>query len=105
MQEIYNVIQEWSADKIQQLVFTSRQLNTIPDRPLPVFNTVVVCPCDMLQATISAVKSCYDNIDVAYWYNTGIPTTGIHICIIMCLVCVAVLTCLIPYEQEQIKAS
>ena len=72
-------MQEWSADKIQQLVYTSRQLNTIPDRPLSVFNTVIVCQCDQLAATHSALRSCYEAVEVAYWYNTAIPTTGIYI--------------------------
>ena len=61
---------------IQQIVYTSRQINTIPEHPMQIFNAVLICDVDEIDFTRSSMQKCYENVDLAYWYDASTPTTG-----------------------------
>lgn len=65
-----------AANDIRRLVYTSRQLNTLPDHPLTVFNCVVLCSISKMDMVVEEMKRCYDNVDRAYWNNPFMSSSG-----------------------------
>ena len=66
--------QNWTGDEVKKLVYTSRQLNTMP--LVPLFNCALVCTTAQLDMVRQQVLECYDHIDVLYWHNKAAATTG-----------------------------
>ena len=56
---------------IEKVVLTSRQVNTIPERPLTLHNLVILCDVSEIGTVSTAVQRCYSNITVAYSYKTN----------------------------------
>ena len=54
--------------------YTCRQVNTMPEKPLPLFNVVVICDIKQLNEATAALKKCFDEVEQAYWYNKSVQT-------------------------------
>ena len=75
-------MQSMTSEDVRKLIYTSRQLNTLPDNPLTVFNCVVLCLTSQMDMVADEMKRCYDNVSRAYWCNrssTSACLTGINI--------------------------
>ena len=60
-----------TSNKIQ--AYTCRQVNTLPEKPLPLFNVVVICDINQLDEATAALK-CFDEVERAHWYNKSVQT-------------------------------
>ena len=69
-------IQEWEEKEILGLVYTSRQVNSVPERPQPFFTLVIVCDVEQIPESLSAMKKCFDHSDVGYYYDQSTPDTA-----------------------------
>ena len=65
-----------AADDVRKLVYTSRQLNTLPDNPLTIFNFIVLCSVSQMDMVVEEVNRCYDNVDRAYWSQPSTSLSG-----------------------------
>ena len=67
-------MQGWTEDTIKKLVYTSKQLNTIPERTLPLYNIALIGDLSSLEPMKAALKKCYDEISVATSTTINRPT-------------------------------
>ena len=65
-----------ASEDVQKLVYTSRQLNTLPVNPLTVFNCVMLCSISQMDMVADEMKRCYDNVDRAYWCNLSVSSSS-----------------------------
>ena len=59
-------------------MYTSRQINTIPENPLPVFNAIFFCLPVQAEQMESELGRCYDKVNTAYWHNKQYPIPGTY---------------------------
>ena len=74
-------MQSMTSEDVRKLIYTSRQLNTLPYNPLTVFNCVVLCLTSQMDMVADEMKRCYDNVSRAYWCNrasTSASSSGIY---------------------------
>ena len=67
-----------NADTITKIAYTSRQLNTLPEAPLALFNICFICTLSSNAdwSDKDALTPCYDHVEVAYWHNKKIKVVG-----------------------------
>lgn len=72
----YIIFQDWEETQIKQLVFTSRQINSLER----IFNVALICS-EMKQMSIvhSAAQRCFDHVENMYFYDTNITCSGTYI--------------------------
>ena len=58
----HKFIQDWMEDDIWKVVYTSRQLNTIPEKTLAYYNVVLIGNMSMLECMKAAQLNCYDSV-------------------------------------------
>ena len=68
---------------MEKLAYTCRQVNTLPKKPLPLFNLVVICDINQLDEAAVGLKKCFDEVEQAYWYNKSVHT-GAYILVSCC---------------------
>ena len=62
---------------MRKLVYTSRQLNALPDNPLTTFNCIALCSISQMDMVVTEMKRCYDNVERGYWSWSSSPTSSI----------------------------
>jgi len=76
-------MQNWTADDVQKLAYTSRQLNTLPEHPLTLFNCVIICATHQMETVAKSLKQCFDHTECGYWHNQGCSTTSKSFCLLL----------------------
>jgi len=74
-------MQNWTADDVQKLAYTSRQLNTLPEHPLTLFNYVIICATHQMETVAKSLKQCFDYTECGYWHSQGCSTTSKSFCL------------------------
>ncbi len=68
-------LQEWTKEDILNVIFTCRQVNTIPEKTLSLYNIVLIGEdLSQLETTQSAMESCYSCVSVCYWHNSSLAS-------------------------------
>ena len=76
-------MQNLTADDVQKLAYTSRQLNTLPELPLMLFNCVIICATHQMETVAKSLKQCFDHTECGYWHNQGCSTTSKSFCLLL----------------------
>ena len=69
-------MQNWTADDVQRLAYTSRQLNTLPEHPLMLFNCVIICTAEQMESVAKSLQQCFNHTEFGYWHNQACSTSG-----------------------------
>ena len=49
-------------------------MNTLPKKPLTLFNLVVICDINQLDEAAVGLKKYFDEVEWAYWYSKSVHT-------------------------------
>ena len=69
-------MQNWTTDDVQKLAYTSRQLNTLPEHPLMLFNCVIICTAEQMESVAKSLQQCFNHTEFGYWHNQACSTSG-----------------------------
>ena len=69
-------MQNWTTDDVQRLAYTSRQLNTLPEHPLMLFNCVIICTAEQMESVAKSLQQCFNHTEFGYWHNQACSTSG-----------------------------
>ena len=64
--------------QIQQLAFTTRQVNSVERTP-QIFNVAVICPLlSQLRSVHDSIARCFDYVEELYFYDEAISCAGMY---------------------------
>ena len=64
--------------QIQQLAFTTRQMNSVERTP-QIFNVAVICSLlSQLRSVREAIARCFDHVEELYFYDKTMSCAGIY---------------------------
>ncbi len=65
---LFNFVQAWTTEQIQSLVYTTKQLNTIPEKTVSTFNVALISTSlSKIEELKNCLLKCYEHVSVCYW--------------------------------------
>ena len=61
-------MQVWTEEQVQSLVYTTKQINTIPEKTVCTFNVALISTSlSKIDELKSCLLKCYEHVSVCYW--------------------------------------